>query len=79
MSTTAEDRSPGQVLYTSFGTPHGDNWSGWQVPAVEPPEPENLFSPRETAGLAATGNHLYILAPDVGLDGVTPAWNVWAY
>jgi hypothetical protein len=62
----------------------GDNWSGWRVPAVEPPDTDlNLrFRPQRTVGLAAIGNHLYILAPNVAVDDGTPLdvpGAVWAY
>jgi hypothetical protein len=62
----------------------GADWSGWRVPAVEPPDPDlNLrFHPEKTIGLAATGNHLYILAPNVAVAGGNPLdvpGAVWAY
>ena len=38
MSTTAEDRSPGQVLCSSFGTPHGivrDFKQAWEANDID--------------------------------------------
>ena len=37
----------------------GENWSGWR----QPESPTLVFRPGGTAGLAAAGNHLYVLAP----------------
>ena len=43
------------VNFTSDG-----NWSGWRIP-----DSTVQFHPAATAGLAAVGNHLYILAPQL--------------
>jgi len=50
----------------------GDNWSGWRVPQSP------AYSAGGTAGVAAVGNHLYILTPciDNANDETT---HVWAY
>lgn len=60
----------------------GSNWSGWRVPSVEPPDPNLTFSPQQTVGLAATGSHLYILAPNAAQAGGDPLdvpGAVWTY
>jgi hypothetical protein len=62
----------------------GNDWSGWRVPAVEPADADlnAPFNPQDTVGLSATGNHLYILAPNVAVAGGNPLdapGAVWAY
>jgi hypothetical protein len=49
----------------------GENWSGWRPPpgAIDMP-------PNDATGVAAAGNHLYVLAPKVNASGST---EVFAY
>jgi hypothetical protein len=50
----------------------GDNWSGWRIP-----DP-GKYEASASAGLAAVGNHLYILAPQLDAAN-SQTTNVWAY
>lgn len=54
-------------------TSDGDNWSGWRIP-----DSTVQFQPAATAGLAAVGNHLYILAPQL-IPGETDSTLVSSY
>jgi hypothetical protein len=58
-----------QTLKTNFSE-DGENWSGWRVPetSLDP------FFTSVPAGLAASGNHLYIFAPATAQGD-----NVWVY
>ena len=52
----------------------GDDWAGWRIPQAE-----SVFRASNAAGIAAVGNHLYILAPQwVGGPANDPT-PVWAY
>jgi hypothetical protein len=50
----------------------GDNWSGWRIP-----DP-GKYEASASAGLAAVGNHLYILTPQLDTAN-NQTTNVWAY
>jgi hypothetical protein len=52
------------------------DWSGWRKP--EAPEDDADYPPAATAGLAAVGNHLYIIAPQ-GDTAAPGSRQVFAY
>jgi hypothetical protein len=54
-------------------TSDGNNWSGWRIP-----DSTVQFQPAATAGLAAVGNHLYILASQL-IPGETDSTLVSSY
>lgn len=72
-----------QPIYVALNfSKDGDNWSGWRVPEVEPPDANLTPRPQQTVGLATTGNHLYILAPNAAVAGGNPLdarGAVWSY
>lgn len=52
----------------------GDDWSGWRIPQAE-----SVYQAGNSAGLAAVGSHLYILAPQLAGGPDNDPTPVWAY
>jgi hypothetical protein len=76
--------NPAKKITINRDYPGSSAPSGWRVPAVEPADADlnARFNPQDTVGLSATGNHLYILAPNVAGAGGNPLdapGAVWAY
>jgi hypothetical protein len=60
----SKDSAGENIFYVAVNfSGDGDNWSGWRRP-----ESVNQIQASATPGLAAVGNHLYILAPLIDLS-----------
>ena len=68
----AAEPDPGPYFAVNFSG-DGSNWSGWRVPTSSEP-----FKQSTAPAVAASGNHVYLLAPALVSGVGTPA-PVWAY